>query len=856
MRLTYPQRLKMSLLILFILTLIGLSFYSGKTLAANAVPDPPVPCTDQPGGWEDPEFNSGRPYQATPCRGAPYASMCGNNITVVVDHVKTPWDASRCTEQSCKYHDPSTQEKRVVIDLSGVKLPILGNTQDVTNSQNPNDNFDDAQKVNEYVAWYLNGVNQKAEYGEDTEDKTVNYSGPAKKLLPSAIQEFHRFESLHNAGVKPEYTDPDTGETSEETLNHNQIVVCTKQNFLGLNVSGIFFWPDWLGTERPQKCYEGVNNKAKQKSYRLLDWWESKAVGLIESKELLTGWIPYVQEWKFHVPPFPWQFTKDVYYQKAYNEWRGKKCILLPIVDTLTCADIYLTGLIDVKSNVWSNFYQYIPLSNTVDKKGKEFFDNVHVSAPKAEIERHQENSSIDATLIESVPKLFYPHTLETVEASRNLNQTYLPKTGVEEKSLAPRTEDTVSACQILDVRTNPGDDLTFDNTKEKHQIDFTVYYKVTEVDCTKKEKEIKNPAYDPILNPNVPKFITVTTYSCESDIYAQLDLTTMAPYLNDIWTSTTAGSGSTFRMIFPKVEEGAPISCVADIPGVSPATYTLNPASDDTVSDLKVKNPGGSTATTPEIYFPHLGTVYEYFLKGIQTALRPQGMGSPLVNGKSCTPAVSCGDWESKLGGSGGACGICNAPIGNLAKRILTAAGTAYNVPASNIWAAMKHEGADGYMGTTYDFSDANVRKWSNSASCGGEPMPGCDNNIASTQPPFGFLSYWFYLGDGDNALWRAVQKIDPSRNTKGKVSRCNFLDAAFAAAKLLAQGASNTVAGTSCGPYSGFNTIGPGTCSRAFWTDSKVAQSQTGYAGYCVLGPLYTIDQAVGWEKAASCQ
>ncbi|KKT67480.1 MAG: hypothetical protein UX25_C0022G0002 [Candidatus Woesebacteria bacterium GW2011_GWC2_45_9] len=75
--------------------------------------------------------------------------------------------------------------KSVAVDLSDAELPILGNTEDVPNSQNADEGLDDAEKTNEYVSWYLNGVIGRAESGEDVDlNKAVNFSGPLKKLLP------------------------------------------------------------------------------------------------------------------------------------------------------------------------------------------------------------------------------------------------------------------------------------------------------------------------------------------------------------------------------------------------------------------------------------------------------------------------------------------------------------------------------------------------------------------------------------------------------------------------------------------------------------------------------------------------
>jgi hypothetical protein len=253
--------------------------------------------------------------------------------------------------------------------------------------------------------------------------------------------------------------------------------------------------------------------------------------------------------------------------------------------------------------------------------------------------------------------------------------------------------------------------------------------------------------------------------------------------------------------------------------------------------------------------------------------AAAPPPPGSPVTiegeseNGlcefKAATPA--CGGWEDKLEtNTGGDCGICGGNLGKLAKQILTTAGKTYGVPAANIWAAMKHEGADGYQGTTYDFNDDNVRKWSNTEECGGEPMPGCDNENPITQPPFGFLEKWFYLDGGGtgaaDTLWSSVQKIDETRNSKEKVSRCNFLDAAFAAAHQLQVGAGMQLFPMCSQYHTGFTGTRPqpGQCDSGFWTDPKIAQSQIGYAGSCVEDDpehLYTNTEAVQWFHDAAC-
>lgn len=727
--------------VIIVLTCVSALLYAKSVKAANAIPEPRVPCSDVAvdgkNPWENPEFNSLRPYQASPCRQAPYASMCGNTLKILLEEVKT----SYCGEQWCDYgKGPSSID--VIVDLSGVELPILGNTEQTANSQNATDQFGDAQKVNDYVSWYLAGASQKAEYGPDTADKLVNFSGPSKKLNPGVIQELIRFKSLRNAGVKPDFTDPDTGITTQESDNHNQIVVCTESNLDIKLPFGLAITIPWIGLEKPKPCYEGGGKKATGE-YRLLHWWNSKAAGVNDSFVPIPGWNPYTSRWGYHVPPFPWQFTKEIYYTKAYQEWRGKECLLLPVVDKLACTDIQIPGTkIGIHTNKWADLYQYIPLSNTTDRKGKEDFSHVPINAPEATFVGRPELG----TIINGVPKLYYPHTTETVEALTDLNATFVPKEGVTAKENLPDTENNVGTCKILDVRTNPGDDLTFDNTADKHQINFQANYEVDKIEC---KKTGERPVRDPITG-----FIIgyEDVYSCSSDIYATVDLTTLAPELKNVWDLSVAGAGSTFRRIFPKVEEGAPVECIADIPGVSKANYSLNGASDGSVRLLKVLNPGTSPATEPEIYFPHLGSVYEYFLKGIQTALRPKGFGDEIPQGSTCTSAGGAAD-----------CGFSIAA----ALAAINKASAKYNVDASVLKAIFEIESAP------YIADPSSYKCEENAATAAGPAQ--------ITKGAYDFVTCGSEKSDNDLAM---------CTEGKGKgsvLSRCNIDDAFELMARVL---------------------------------------------------------------------
>lgn len=70
----------------------------------------------------------------------------------------------------------------ITLDLSQANLGILGNTQD--------NSLTDAQKVNEYLSWYLTGTPQIGDQiplnpnSPSQIDRLVNFAGPLRKLLP------------------------------------------------------------------------------------------------------------------------------------------------------------------------------------------------------------------------------------------------------------------------------------------------------------------------------------------------------------------------------------------------------------------------------------------------------------------------------------------------------------------------------------------------------------------------------------------------------------------------------------------------------------------------------------------------
>lgn len=607
---------KLSKLILFLFLLVSLhgAYYVINTTPAcaqEAFPAIGFPCDKV----EDPEFHSLRPYQGAACGDANKAFYCSNTLKFVESFNLSHLCPRGMTEDFNCEVDFDVPEHDLYVELDNSMFPIMGNTEEVTNSQGGTEEYDDATKVNEYASWYLSGVNNKAEYGENTDDRVVNYSGPIQKLLPKMIQEAERIKTIIKSTETTEYTDADdTGQAVTEPQNHNQIVVCE---------SG----------DQATPCPDG-------KALRLSNWGE----GNLSTLNYILNLLPFVDKWNKKYPPLPWQFETEIAYQKAYKEWQGKVCIIIPIFG-LQCADPAVGDIIDIVPNKWSELYQYIPLSNTVDKKGVEMVYDVRIFGSQGTI-IPQESESYDEANQKSAP-LYFAHTQEVKELSELLNKTYTPgdtdgdigaRIGERGISGVPSSDVERNVCSAVNIRTNKGDNLFPGDRPTGEEIvvpDLT--YKITQVRCKVKTIE----AWDgESYNPDGTKSRTEEyRTSCDAEATVELVTNVKTPNVADIFHTTVAGPGSTFRRIFPKVGEGAPITCIADIPTVSSVTYTGESTLNLGQTDFKVENnPIDSGSEDDQLTFPHVGSVYEYFLNGIQTALRPKGYGNPIYDGVLCT--------------------------------------------------------------------------------------------------------------------------------------------------------------------------------------------------------------------------
>lgn len=547
------QNFPKPLVLLFSFSLLLVISYSLLVSPVRAqVPLPYVSCDDT----DSPEFQSLRPYQKSPCNRQVQetARFCGNRL-VLTDSVAAvskipPWNAKNCTSigtgrYRCSYNI-SGQTANYQIDLSGANFPIMGNTEDVINSRQQTDSLDSADKTNEYVSWYLQGVTNKAEYSffdpENPEDVSnlVNFSGPLRKLLPERIQRDARETTIKSAG---------------ET-RHDQVVGCVYNLLNPLKKGQII------------ECYPGSPSKSE---VRLSDWLANN-----------------------HLPPKEENFRTFQDYWVAYERWRGKSC--LRVLGVSLCVDN------PFKPNYWGNLFQNIPFSSTEDRVGE-------VSVNSQSVTPASENLTIaNARLTTTPAELYFAHTEEVADLASTLQLTFVPEglsTTGQGGGVSP-SED----CDLKNIRTNKGDDLFAEAIRGTLSYDATFT-------CDFDAK--------------------ATSQSCRKDVSVGLGVVTKTPKADELWSRLVGGPASVFKRIFPKVGVDGPILGLLDMPAATKVTYSGSGL-------VSAGNPGARAGTSAELYFPHIGGISEYFLKGIQTILRPKGFGEQIISGEPGT-FTSSGD-------------------------------------------------------------------------------------------------------------------------------------------------------------------------------------------------------------------
>ncbi|HSX48978.1 MAG TPA: hypothetical protein VLE44_01850 [Candidatus Saccharimonadales bacterium] len=603
-----------------------------------------VPCNET----VDKEFHSLRPYPASPCykKVDETAMMCSNDLIVKKTFHVQP--NGNCTAPdatgnfTCTYQYTGVQDT-VSIDLTNAKLPVVGNTEDVPNATwtSPNttaNNLTAGQRVNNYISWYLNGVIDRAEEDFSSFDTNylVNYSGPIKKLLPWASQIVDRLTSVANATqTKNNQKDP-----NDNTARHNEVVGCP--------------WIDklyGLGTVLP--CYvsndfvNGLIDSAKSGSIT------DQLAGLV-LKATIQKNTNRLTDWNGWLPPLETdaKYTSLQDYWKAYLVWRGNVC-----TPNLLGTQFYFCAGLTNAFTVWSKLFPYTPLANTEDRVGTVFTDKNNPSTGLLDQSiqlKDGEGNGGTVTNVSFNPEstshnLYFSHMQEDAELAKMLQGTVATKGDPKDpgnwegqlqsaiKNQDAATPGNTYGCVKQEIISNPGDNLygNLDRTKS---------------DGTTDKKITGTLKYDATFTCQFKSQTGSKINDCDKDIYTSLSVYTKTPKSFEIWQrlvgcdptdpnqpncNGSGGESGIFKRFFPKPGQDSVLANIKDIPGATTVSYNSD-------ADTKAGKTGqdGSTAN---IYFAHVGSLSEYFLQGIQTALRPKGVGDQQLSGQPIAGALQC---------------------------------------------------------------------------------------------------------------------------------------------------------------------------------------------------------------------
>lgn len=542
--------------------------------------------------------------------------------------------------------------------------------------------IDDPQKVNNYLTWYLSGILYKPEYtypfpnpliltsgffGENRSDfqRMVDYSGPLNKLLPQRIQ-----YSLRERQIDAAIGNTTQNQTSfsDATPRHNQVVICTIGfNFVGLFQLGNFPIPcntkaDLLINYMNYLRYLGFPNIVTSRGYRI-GYWQNQV----------------------RKPPKEENFTSFTDYFLAVNKWRGQICssIRLPATGESPWDQFIPSALRGIGINICYNdpmdlvnsidptrpesnlidaeFFSYIPYSSTEDRIGQ-----IGIEISSDPVGQDMNVQVLSRSLQGKTSSVLYlPHIQASEEMAEVLQSKFVPfdlpkKTSALKRDIFvdvdPRFAGT---CQAVEARESPVGDSVFAD-----DLSFTLSYRArvsrcvfplppedatsacinayaqlcqqgdtsacsASPECVPSGSYTCNSSASTSTNPN-PCGANYTCGSgcstslpttCRAVINHTLDANIQAPLLDSVWSRLVAGPTSVFRRMMPKVGMNSFLRQIWDLPGSAYVSYSS--------LDQGVSLASGKTdvwdASKSEIYFPHVGGIYEYFLKCMQTSLRPK---------------------------------------------------------------------------------------------------------------------------------------------------------------------------------------------------------------------------------------
>lgn len=471
--------------------------------------------TNLPSNDADFTFNGNNVPPQPPAYGSNPCRFCDNNQQCVANPPPCIPDYDQCSpgggecENGCEMSADGKTEKcsfivsntrDIVVNLTGASYPIMGYTEPsvdndtsgnphVVNSQFPDataENLDNKSKVNEYVSWYLNGVQFRAEYpypdatktcvGQTTglagicyREKEFNPPPDACKELSPNLQKDSGTISCSGSAFGFGYNDiccVDPSGIYETTDTYNLVNLSGPLNKL-LPQRIQFESKENQITQGFETKGAGTNMRHNQTAACVYDFnpfggvllgipapcYENLLFDLFKGEVRLSHWRENTADAE---PPDEEDYPNSTEYLLALKDWRGQWCIPIGPFPLPVIGDWTFYFCIDAldSSDYWAELFPYIPYASTEDRLGKVDIKSSSFQVPSP-------NFRIVTMTIHSSPaKLFVPHMEEAAGTAEILQKTYAPG-GVDLNNITDSGSIPYSPyCEFKEVRTNPGDDL------------------------------------------------------------------------------------------------------------------------------------------------------------------------------------------------------------------------------------------------------------------------------------------------------------------------------------------------------------------------------------------------------------
>lgn len=558
-----------------------------------------VPCED----IDNPEFHSMRPYQASPCLEelAELDLYCGNDLITRKEYQVGPADA-----ETCIIPDPNfpgniqcffaiDEEVTVGIDLTDAELPIMGNTQLVSNQVNRGnpqpERFEWPRLVNEYYDWWLTGATHRAEdylhfHPGVRPDimALVDFGGPIKKLFPKDYMLYH--------GKYPQYD-------AARNTRHNQIYLCT------VGGNQVPCWYDFsIPGYRHDQGTPDLFDDTTPNVRRLL----SGGPGEAESQ-----WYPFVRIEDRLGMVFA---NLDPAYQVTPDEGNTVD------IQNLTFTPIRRSDLL---------YFAHM-------REGSDLSDHLQSTYMPDEFP----NSQFVGWGEGMDPYNTYRCDLEDVRwntgddlfgelANRHDPPIEVPETGEEVSG------ENIEA--IISYTSTFGCHFQCDGTWVGNECTSATCYITCMNDCF-------------AGGGPPPPYLTCDQYcldTCSSEQFCDpapvamtaTQIYTRSPLTEELWDRAVSGPRSMMKRILPKLGVFGMFDEYKDYPAVTSADYYTTTDGYEILAGDPLKERPGSEA---EIYIPHLGGIKVFAMQTIQDTLRPKIMGSNYLEDPGGPPPGSGG--------------------------------------------------------------------------------------------------------------------------------------------------------------------------------------------------------------------